>query len=413
MNDVYIGETYSISSIGFGMDEIFEALLSGLSPLKHDESILDRSKKNDIPGKISEKFLDLFQFKNKVISNGPIEARYNYYVTSKLLENTQLREAIEGRETGLFIGTMNNLYGAIGLRNGYRICANKDLEYDPDYFVKMIGIGFSYVHPMIPVYKIPNNVIANIALDFNLSGANANFFGEDSSSISIQDAFFQVSNNLLDKALVSSSNFLFLNFLDFLLTEAVASFIQKPLFNPDMDSHFFVSEWGFAGVFATKEFFESNNLLIQAKLLSSHQGSYVDKYYKRLAPKDYCQKIIKRALQDASLDIGDLDLIITDNLDSKKTPIHVFHEMMDEANVRVPLLTPNLITGHSICTNASCQLDIALKILKEQKVFSSYLDDTHSDGMFTSENKKMKINRIGIFNQSLNNSIQMQIIEKV
>lgn len=412
MTDVYIGETYSISSIGFGIDEIFANLLNGVSPLKHPDSILERSKKNDIPGKISEEHLEKFRFKNKVVSNGPIEARYNYFVVSKLLGSKTLWNSLKGKDSGLFVGTMNNLYGAIGLRNGYRVCADENLEYDPEFFEKTIGTGFSYVHPMIPVYKIPNNVIANIALDYQLSGVNANFFGEDSSAVSTQEAFFQIRSGILDKALVSSSNFLFLNFLDFLLKEAYGSFIKSPMFNPQLDSHYFMSEWGFAGVLGSKEFFDSNGLKIHAKLLSSQQGSYIDKYYERSAPKAYCKKIIDRAFKQADLNISDLDLIITDNLDKNKTPIKVLKELMKDCEVQVPILTPGLLTGHSLCTNASSQLDIGLKILLEQKVFSSYLDASCSGDMFTNENRAMKIERIGIFNQSLNNTIQMQIIEK-
>ncbi|MCO4781489.1 MAG: hypothetical protein KC646_04140 [Candidatus Cloacimonetes bacterium] len=412
MNDVYIGDTYSISSIGFGINDIFTNLLKGISPLLHPESILDRSKQNDIPGKISSQHLDKFKFKNKVISNGPIEARYSYYAVSELFKVDNLWESFKGKDCGLFVGTMNNLYGAIGLRNGYRVCADENLQYDSKYFEKMIGTGFSYVHPMIPVYKIPNNVIANIALDYQLSGSNANFFGEDSSAVAIQESYSQIKYGLLDKTLVSSSNFLFLNFLDFLLKEAYASFIQEPKFNPEIDPHYFMSEWGFAGVFATKEFFDSKNLKIQAKLLSSHQGSYVDKYYTRSAPKEYCQKIIDKALSMSNINIGDLDLIITDNLDKNKTPVLVLKDLMKKQGASIPILTPSLLTGHSLCTNASSQLEIALKIFKEQKVFSSYLEPSCDLEMFTNENKSLNVKRIAIFNQSLNNTLQMQIIEK-
>ena len=101
-----------------------------------------------------------------------------------------------------------------------------------------------------------------------------------------------------------------------------------------------------------------------------------------------------------------------DNMDKNKTPVNVFLELMKDEKVSVPLLSAYLFTGHSICTNASSQLEIALKILKEQKIFSSYLDKDHCSGLFSSENKSMKVKRIGIFNQSLNNTVQMQIIEK-
>ena len=55
------------------------------------------------------------------------------------------------------------------------------------------------------IEKIPNNCVANIALDWELKGANANYFGEDSSSTAIHDAYLKVRAGRIDQAITVAS----------------------------------------------------------------------------------------------------------------------------------------------------------------------------------------------------------------
>ena len=415
MRSVVIGPSYSIAYHGFGDDEIYEGLLKNISPLDEAESVLDSALKNQVVGRIPwDRFLE-FPIKNGCVKNGPVEARYAYLTASKVVEKDNLASYLEGSEAGLYVGTMNNLYGLVGLRNGYRICANDDLEYDKLTFESRVGTGYSYVHPMVPVYKIPNNVIANIALDYRIHGENANFFGEDSGCVALQESFWKIRSELLKGALVINSNHLFINYLTFMFLE-IHNFSKKKDtgINPESDSFYFPSEW--ASSFALLEEEEAGRIGIsaRARIMASRQISYLGQYFDRALPGETLETITKRALDDAGITWGDLDLVIMDNLATPRTSLDVYRSWNQDHNADIPLLCPTLLTGHSICSSGSTHLSIALKILEKQKIFSSYLRGQVPDNpACTDRTESIEVKKIGILTQGLNNSIQFMIVEKM
>ena len=383
------------------------------SALDDSKSVLDSALQNQIVGRIPWERFQEFPIENGCVKNGPIEARYAYLTTARILESEKLKAYVKGDRIGLYVGTMNNHYGLVGLRNGYRICANDDLGYDKATFESRIGTGYSYVHPMIPVYKIPNNVIANIALDFEIHGENANFFGEDSGCVALQESLWKLRNGIVPAALVANSNHLFINYLTFLFLE-IHNFSKKKDsgINPESDSFFFPSEWASSFLFFQEE--EAKGLAIEpkARLVNARQISYIERYFHRALPSEVVESITKSTLEEIKMSWGDLDLVVMDNLAEPKTSLELYREWNRFEKSPVPLLCPTLLTGHSICSSASTHLSIALKILEHQKVFSSYLkDQVPENPAFTDRTESLEVKKIGILTQGLNNSVQFMIVE--
>lgn len=415
MRSVLIGPSYSISPHGFGDHEIFEGLLANQSPLDDVSSVLDGALKNQVAGRIPWERFETFPIQNGCVKNGPVEARFAYLTASKVLEYRGLADYVEGPESALYVGTMNNLYGLVGLRNGYRICADENLGYDRKFFEKQIGTGYSYVHPMVPVYKIPNNVIANVALDYKIHGENANFFGEDSGSVALQEGFSKIRNSLTKAALVINSNHLFINYLTFMFLE-IHNFSRrsKDGINPENSSFYFPSEWASSFLMIEEHEASRQSIEPQARMVASRQISYLEPYFSRILPEETLGTVVTKTLADGKMEWSDLDLVLTDNLAYPRSSLKFFQKMNQSSGSEVALLCPTLLTGHSICSSASSHLSIALEILRNQKIFSSYLKDQVPDRpAFTSQVSRLAIKRVGILTQGLNSSIQFMIIEKL
>jgi len=413
LNEVYFGDVYSISAIGFGQDEIFENLYENQSPLANIRSLLEEATENKVVGRIPSERFNEKPIANKVVGNGPMEARYNYYATRELLGEESLQTKLEGQKTALFVGTMNNCYGVVGLRNGYRICVDEKLGYTREVFDSKIGQGFGYVHPMVPVYKIPNNVIGNLALDYKLSGENANFFGEDSSSAALQEAFFKIRNGQYKRSIVSSSNYLFLNYLDFLLLEVQNFIRENPKINPEKDHFFFPSEWACSFLLGLREELEDLERKPIARLRASYQINYPEKYYRRKLDQKVMNRLIDRTLNQGDLEFKDLDAIVFDNLDSKRQQLQYFHARKKKEKTNTLLVSPTLVTGYSLCTHAATLTSIAIEMIKRQKVFSSYFEVVPDNPLMSHEAREQNLQRIGVFHQSLNNTLHFSIIERI
>lgn len=415
MRSVLIGPSYSISPHGFGDHEIFNGLLENKSPLDDVNSVLDGALKNQVAGRIPWDRFETFPIQNTCVKNGPVEARFAYLTASKVLEYEGLAAYMEGPDSTLYVGTMNNLYGLVGLRNGYRICANENLAYDKKTFERQIGTGYSYVHPMVPVYKIPNNVIANVALDYKIHGENANFFGEDSGAVALQEGYLKIRNELTKCALIINSNHLFINYLTFMFLE-IHNFARRSQdgINPESSSFYFPSEWASSFLLIDEQEASKQSIEPQARILASRQISYVEPYFSRVLPESTLDRIVNKVLADGGLKWSDLDLIVTDNLAYPRTSLKFFERLNQHSKRDIPILCPTLLTGHSICSSASSHLSIALEILRNQRVFSSYLKGQVPDSpILTSGVHNLRVGRVGILTQGLNNSIQFMIIEKI
>ena len=82
-------------------------------------------------------------------------------------------------------------------------------------------------------------------------------------------------------------------------------------------------------------------------------------------------------------------------------------------NGSVILLSPSLLCGHPICATGSTHLGLALSILDQQKVFSSYLKRQVPDNpRLTSKAESVEVKKIGVLTQSLNNALHFMILEK-
>jgi 3-oxoacyl-(acyl-carrier-protein) synthase len=414
MENVFIGPSHSLSYHGMSDGEIFDSLLANNSPLDGISSLLESALENKIVGRIPWDEILKHPIKNGCVNNGPIEARYAYVATRLLLEEHGLVERVQGQETGLYVGTMNNWYGLVGLRNGYRICANSNLEYEKEVFESRIGTGFSYVHPMVPVYKIPNNVIANLALDYEISGENANYFGEDSGSVAIQESYVKIRNGLLPRCLAINSVHLFVNYLDFFFLE-IHNFSKKnPQFCPEKDSVYYPSEWAGAFLFMSEAEVEKSSLTPRARVLSGVQFSYLEKYFQRTLPPDVLSAVVDKGLRAAGLSWKDLDLLLFDNFAEEQVQLNHFLERNQKDKASVILLSPSLLCGHPICATGSTHLGLALSILDQQKVFSSYLKgQVPKNPRLTSKAESAEVKKIGILTQSLNNALHFMVLEKV
>lgn len=410
MQQVIIGPSHSLSWHGFDDEETFNSICSGNSPLNGIRSLVEEAQSNRIPGRIPWDRFKNYVIDNKCVKNGPIEARYAYVCTKLLLEaNPQI---LDHRQTmGLYVGTMNNFYGLVGLRNGYRICVNDQLGYDQKTFESKIGHGFSFVHPMVPVYKIPNNCVANIALDWELKGANANYFGEDSSSTAIHESYLKIRAGRLEQTLTVSSNYLFLNFLDFLFTELPTLSKKYPHnLNPEKENYFFPSEWASAYLFCNEEQRKRLKVDPQARILASHHTSFPGVYMRRNVETETVRRVVTTCLKKADLEFKDIDLVIFDNIDKNIAQVTAFSELRGKSDTR--LMSPLLLTGHPICANGSSMLSIALMCLKHQKVLSSYGGFVPEDPILTCKIEEARLNRVLVFSQGLNNSLHALILEK-
>ena len=256
---------------------------------------------------------------------------------------------------------------------------------------------------------------SNIALDFGIHGENANFFGEDSGCIALQESLWKIRNDIIPAALVANSNHLFINYLTFLFLE-IHNFSKKMEagINPEKDSFFFPSEWASSFLLFNEGEAERLGVDAQARLLNSRQLSYVERYFHRALPVEVVESVTMNTLDEIKLSWEDLDLVVMDNLAEPKTSLELYREWNQKLKNPVPLLCPTLLTGHSICSSASTHLSIALKILEHQKIFSSYLKDQVPDNpAFTDRTESLEVKRIGILTQGLNNSVQFLIVEKV
>lgn len=411
MQQVYIGPSHSMSWHGFDDETTFESLITGKSPLKGIQNVIEEAQKNNVPGRIPWDLFKEFEIENKCVKNGPVEARYAYICTRMLLD--RFPQVLDHRkDMGLYVGTMNNYYGLVGLRNGYRVCVNDQFTYDKRTFESKIGVGFSFVHPMVPVYKIPNNCVANIALDWELRGANANYFGEDSSSTAIHESYLKVRSGRLKQTLTVTSNHLFLNYLDFLFTDLPTLTKKEPAkLIPEKDNFFFPSEWASSYLLCTEEQGEKLEVDRQAKILASHQTSFQGVYMRRNLKQETVTQVVNTCLKKAKLNFSDLDLVVFDNVDKDKSQIGALVSLREGGKTR--LLTPSLFLGHPICANGGAMITTALLCLKHQKVFSSYLDSLPDEPELTAQEEGLELNRVLVLSQGLNNSLHGLILEKV
>ena len=411
MQQVYIGPSHSMSWHGFDDETMFESLITGKSPLQGIQNVLEEAQKNNVPGRIPWNLFKDFEIENKCVKNGPVEARYAYICTRMLLD--RFPQVLDHRkDMGLYVGTMNNYYGLVGLRNGYRVCVNDQFTYDKRTFESKIGVGFSFVHPMVPVYKIPNNCVANIALDWELRGANANYFGEDSSSTAIHESYLKVRSGRLKQTLTVTSNHLFLNYLDFLFTDLPTLTKKEPAkLIPEKDNFFFPSEWASSYLLCTKEQSEKLKVERQARIVASHQTSFQGVYMRRNLKQETVTQVVTACLNKAKLSFSDLDLVVFDNVDKDKSQIGALVSLREGGNTR--LLTPSLFLGHAICANGGAMITTALLCLKHQKVFSSYLDSLPDEPELTAQEEKAELNHVLVLSQGLNNSLHGLILEKV
>jgi len=411
MRHVLIGPSHSLSWHGFDDEEAFNSICEGNSPLTGIRNVVEESQENRVPGRISWERFQKYEIANKCVKNGPIEARYAYICTKMLLEHYP--QILNHRETtGLYVGTMNNFYGLVGLRNGYRVCVNDQFTYDRKTFESKIGVGFSFVHPMVPVYKIPNNCVANIALDWELKGTNANYFGEDSSSTAIHESFLKVRAGRITQAITVTSNHLFLNYLDFLFTDLPTLSKKYPeKLNPEVDNYFFPSEWASAYLICNEE--QTNVLDIdpQARIASSYQTSFQGVYMRRNLKTETVERVVSKCLAQANLKFDQLDLVIFDNIDKEKAQIETLRRLRGSANTL--LLTPSMYIGHAICANGSALISTAIMCLKHQKVFSSYKSNIPENPILTNRTEKVKLNKVLVLSQGLNNSLHGVILEKM
>ncbi|MBW7875837.1 MAG: hypothetical protein H3C47_07605 [Candidatus Cloacimonetes bacterium] len=407
MISVYLAKTNSISGLGRTINTILDSLCEGRGVFDFRDSVVACTMKNEVPGRIPWDWIENFHFENKIVKNGPVEARIAYMAASDLLKDAP--ESFADSHSGLFCGTMNNGYGMVGLRNGYRICATPELKYDKSHFEKRIGTGFSYVHPMVPVYKIPNNVVANIALDYGIGGDNANFFGEDSSGVALMTAWERVKHGLLNKALVFTANHLFLNYLDYLMIDARDIFRRSFEFTPDTNSFSFPSESASACIVSTKEELQRLGLKTEAEIIAISQCSLLEEFYQRNASVQDIKKVIQKALNMAGIQFGDLDAVVFDNLEKSANQVIALKEMKDSVRADTHLCTPSLFTGHSICAHAQFQVMLAARMLGEGRYFGSYLKPTEG---ILSQTGYGALNTIGVLNQSYNNSLQFVILRK-
>ena len=410
MQQVYIGPTHSMSWHGFDDEKTFDSIVTGKSPLSGIQNVMEEAQKNKVPGRISWDLFKDFEIQNKCVKNGPVEARYAYICTKMLLE--RFPQILDHRkDMGLYVGTMNNYYGLVGLRNGYRVCVNDQFTYDKQTFESKIGLGFSFVHPMVPVYKIPNNCVANIALDWELRGANANYFGEDSSSTAIHESYLKIRSGRLKQTLTVTSNHLFLNYLDFLFTDLPALTKKEPAkLIPEKDNFFFPSEWASSYLLCTEDQSEKLEIDKQARILASHQTSFQGVYMRRNLKQETVHLVINACLKKAQLEFSDLDLVIFDNVDKEKSQIGALLALREEGHTK--LLTPSLFLGHPICANGGAMITTALMCLKHQKVFSSYLDNMPDKPELTTQEENLELNRVLVLSQGLNNSLHGLILEK-
>ena len=410
MQQVYIGPSHSMSWHGFDDEKTFESITNGRSPLSGIQNVIEEAQKNNVPGRIPWDLFKDFEIENKCVKNGPVEARYAYICTKMLLE--RFPQILDHRDDmGLYVGTMNNYYGLVGLRNGYRVCVNDQFTYDKRTFESKIGVGFSFVHPMVPVYKIPNNCVANIALDWELRGANANYFGEDSSSTALHESYLKIRSGRLKQTLTVTSNHLFLNYLDFLFTDLPTLTKKEPAkLIPEKDNFFFPSEWASSYLLCTEDQSEKLKVEKQARILASHQTSFQGVYMRRNLKRETVVQVVDACLKKAKLKFNDLDLVVFDNVDKDKSQIGALVTLREGGKTK--LLTPSLFLGHPICANGGAMITTALMCLKHQKIFSSYLDSVPDEPELTAEEEEMNLNRILVLSQGLNNSLHGLILEK-
>ncbi|MEE2925087.1 MAG: hypothetical protein VX619_09945 [bacterium] len=410
MQQVYIGPSHSMSWHGFDDEKTFESITNGRSPLSGIQNVIEEAQKNNVPGRIPWDLFKDFEIENKCVKNGPVEARYAYICTKMLLE--RFPQILDHRnDMGLYVGTMNNYYGLVGLRNGYRVCVNDQFTYDKRTFESKIGVGFSFVHPMVPVYKIPNNCVANIALDWELRGANANYFGEDSSSTALHESYLKIRSGRLKQTLTVTSNHLFLNYLDFLFTDLPTLTKKEPAkLIPEKDNFFFPSEWASSYLLCTEDQSEKLKVEKQARILASHQTSFQGVYMRRNLKRETVVQVVDACLKKAKLKFNDLDLVVFDNVDKDKSQIGALVTLREGGKTK--LLTPSLFLGHPICANGGAMITTALMCLKHQKIFSSYLDSVPDEPELTAEEEEMNLNRILVLSQGLNNSLHGLILEK-
>ena len=78
MQQVYIGPSHSMSWHGFDDETTFESLITGKSPLKGIQNVIEEAQKNNVPGRIPWDLFKEFEIENKCVKNGPVEARYAY-----------------------------------------------------------------------------------------------------------------------------------------------------------------------------------------------------------------------------------------------------------------------------------------------------------------------------------------------
>ncbi len=410
MSSVFIGLWHGFHSLGRDINALHQALRQGKSVMDHPESVIGRALKNDICGRMPWEWLEQAEFTNKVVKNGPIEARWAWLAVHEMLNQAGLFDAISGSETGLYCGTMNNNYGMVGLRNGYRVCADANLRYDKKTFDSMIAKGFGYVHPMVPVYKIPNNAIANIALDLNLGGNNANYFGEDSSAVAIQACAEKIQMGRIQTGLVFSANHIFLNYMDFLLDEVQDMVKKNPQRNPEKHSLMVPTEGASALLMGSEEGLGSYGVQGAFELLSWVQQSDIGDVYTRKTSADHIRRVIQRSLKMAGLEFSDLDFVMLDGLDQELVHQQVLKDF--NSGDKVHLVTPTSLTGYELCATTGLNLVLTLQSLHKGELIDSYGQIEERGSFYSQGTESGDFRLAGVLSQSLNGTIQFLIVKK-